>query len=180
MATKKPRQPESSPKASADLRELERILDFMSTHNLEELEYGHADFHVKLKRAGSSRGSHGGHSSSFAEAPSRAAEILRERPTAPSEAAESSPESKKFDGLHVVKSPIVGTFYASANPESPVFVSVGDQVKTKQVLCIIEAMKLMNEIESDIDGEVAKIFVENGQPVEYGEALFGIRSHSKK
>ena len=79
-----------------------------------------------------------------------------------------------------MKSPIVGTYYASASPGSESFVTVGAHVETGHVLCIIEAMKLMNEIESDVAGEVVRIFVENGQPVEYGEPLFGIHPHRKK
>jgi acetyl-CoA carboxylase biotin carboxyl carrier protein len=79
-----------------------------------------------------------------------------------------------------VKSPIVGTFYSAATPGSEPFVTVGSKVDAGQTLCIIEAMKLMNEIESDVAGEVARVFVENGQPVEYGEPLFGIRTHRKK
>ena len=75
----------------------------------------------------------------------------------------------------IVKSPIVGTFYRSPDPNSPAFVNVGDRVKVGQVLCIIEAMKLMNEIEAEFAGEVVKIHVENGQPVQYGDALFTIR-----
>jgi acetyl-CoA carboxylase biotin carboxyl carrier protein len=82
--------------------------------------------------------------------------------------------------LHVIKSPIVGTFYAAASPGADPFVTAGAQVTSGQVLCIIEAMKLMNEIESDVSGEIVKIFAENGQPVEYGEALFGIRERGKK
>jgi acetyl-CoA carboxylase biotin carboxyl carrier protein len=78
-------------------------------------------------------------------------------------------------GLHIITSPIVGTFYRAANPESDPFVTVGDHVSKGKVLCIIEAMKLMNEIESDIDGEIVKIFPQNGQPVEYGEQLFAVR-----
>jgi len=78
-------------------------------------------------------------------------------------------------GLHIITSPIVGTFYRSPNPESDAFVTVGDHVSKGKVLCIIEAMKLMNEIESDIDGEIVKIFPQNGQPVEYGEQLFAVR-----
>jgi acetyl-CoA carboxylase biotin carboxyl carrier protein len=78
-------------------------------------------------------------------------------------------------GLHVITSPIVGTFYRSANPEAEPFVTVGDHVSKGKVLCIIEAMKLMNEIESDIDGEIVKVFPQNGQPVEYGEQLFAVR-----
>jgi len=77
--------------------------------------------------------------------------------------------------LHIVKSPIVGTFYEAASPGAPPFVGVGDSVKEGQVLCIIEAMKLMNEIEADATGEIVKRFVNNGSPVEYGMPLFGIR-----
>jgi acetyl-CoA carboxylase biotin carboxyl carrier protein len=80
----------------------------------------------------------------------------------------------------MVKSPIVGTFYGSPSPGSDVFVKVGSHVETGQVLCIVEAMKLMNEIEADAAGEVVRIFVENGQPVEYGQPLFGIRTSRNK
>ena len=81
------------------------------------------------------------------------------------------------EGLHVVKSPIVGTFYESPSPGSPPFVKPGDKVDAGQVLCIIEAMKLMNEIEADVGGEIVKRLVNNGQPVEYGQPLFSIRPH---
>lgn len=97
-------------------------------------------------------------------------------------AAESAPEPLSAseeaaqDGLHLLNSPIVGTFYASPNPEADPYVSVGDRVKRGQVLCIVEAMKLMNEIESDEDGVIDKIFPKNAQPVEFGEPLFAIRA----
>jgi acetyl-CoA carboxylase biotin carboxyl carrier protein len=80
----------------------------------------------------------------------------------------------------VVKSPIVGTFYSSPSPSAPPFVKVGDEVQVGQPLCIIEAMKLMNEIESDAAGEIVRIYVENGQPVEYGQSLFAIKPSRKK
>ena len=76
---------------------------------------------------------------------------------------------------HIITSPIVGTFYRSPNPESPSFVNVGDRVTKGQVLCIIEAMKLMNEIESDIDGVITQVYPQNGQPIEYGEPLFAVK-----
>ena len=85
------------------------------------------------------------------------------------------PPSAVEEDLHQVKSPIVGTFYEAPSPGSLPFVKPGDQVAAGQVLCIIEAMKLMNEIESDASGEVVKVLVKNGQPVEYGQALFAIR-----
>jgi acetyl-CoA carboxylase biotin carboxyl carrier protein len=78
--------------------------------------------------------------------------------------------------LHIVRSPIVGTYYESPSPGAPAFVKVGDSVSVGQVLCIVEAMKLMNEIESDASGEVVKIFASNSQPVEYGQKLFGIKA----
>ena len=91
------------------------------------------------------------------------------------EAGRPAPPADEEANLHIVKSPIVGTFYESASPGAPPFVGVGDTVKEGQVLCIIEAMKLMNEIEADASGEIAKRFVSNGSPVEYGMPLFGIR-----
>src|SRR6266403_263850 len=89
-------------------------------------------------------------------------------------------EARPSEDLHMVKSPIVGTFYGSPSPSSDAFVKVGAHVEMGQVLCIVEAMKLMNEIEADAAGEVVRIFVENGQPVEYGQPLFGIRPSRKK
>jgi len=89
-------------------------------------------------------------------------------------------EARASEDLHLVKSPIVGTFYGSPSPGAEPFVKVGAHIDTGQVLCIVEAMKLMNEIESDETGEVVRIFVENGQPVEYGQPLFGIRPSRKR
>jgi acetyl-CoA carboxylase biotin carboxyl carrier protein len=95
-------------------------------------------------------------------------------PAAPGEAAAQPPPEPAAEGT-LVRSPIVGTFYRAADPNSPAFVSVGDSVKVGQVLCIIEAMKLMNEIEAELAGEVIKVHPENGQPVQYGDPLFTIR-----
>jgi acetyl-CoA carboxylase biotin carboxyl carrier protein len=96
-------------------------------------------------------------------------------PAAAPSLATAAPEEESDAGLHVITSPIVGTFYRAPNPESEMFVNVGDPVSKGKVLCIIEAMKLMNEIESDIDGTIAKIYPQNGQPVEYGEKLFAVK-----
>jgi acetyl-CoA carboxylase biotin carboxyl carrier protein len=102
-------------------------------------------------------------------------------PAPPQSAALAAAAQQRADeaaeaDLHVMTSPIVGTFYRAANPQSPPFVNVGDRVSKGQVLCIIEAMKLMNEIESDVDGVVVTIYPQNGQAVEYGEKLFAIRT----
>jgi acetyl-CoA carboxylase biotin carboxyl carrier protein len=89
------------------------------------------------------------------------------------EGAEATPAQPE---LHVIKSPIVGTFFSAPSPEAEPFVRIGDHIEQDSVVCIIEAMKLMNEIQAEMSGEIAKIFVENGQPVEYGQALFGIKT----
>jgi acetyl-CoA carboxylase biotin carboxyl carrier protein len=90
-------------------------------------------------------------------------------------AAEPVAAAPSVENIHKVKAPIVGTFYRAPSPTAPSFVQVGDRVSVGSVLCIIEAMKLMNEIESELMGQIVDIYVENGQPVEYGQALFGIR-----
>jgi acetyl-CoA carboxylase biotin carboxyl carrier protein len=95
---------------------------------------------------------------------------------APVAAASAAPAAPAEETLHEVKSPIVGTFYESPSPGAPAFVKIGDQVEAGQVLCIIEAMKLMNEIEADVAGEVVKRIAASGQPVEYGQPLFAIRA----
>jgi len=86
-----------------------------------------------------------------------------------------APAAEPDEGLHIITSPIVGTFYRSPNPEAESFVNVGDHVSRGKVLCIIEAMKLMNEIESDVEGTIVKIYPQNGQPIEYGENLFAVK-----
>jgi acetyl-CoA carboxylase biotin carboxyl carrier protein len=96
----------------------------------------------------------------------------------PAAAPAAAPAASIPPGTHILTSPIVGTFYRSASPDSSPFVEVGSRVKKGQVLCIIEAMKLMNEIESDVDGVIAEIYPSNAQPVEFGEPLFAIRENS--
>jgi acetyl-CoA carboxylase biotin carboxyl carrier protein len=186
MAKKAKPVPQASKKTgSVDIPEVERLLGFMDQHGLEEFEYERDGLRIRLKKPSaqhpvSSRavpfpeivvpGGAGSHEIAPSPGPRPAASAPRE----------STPESSRSEDLHVVKSPIVGTFYASASPGSDPFVTVGASVESGQVLCIIEAMKLMNEIESDVAGEVVRVFVENGQPVEYGEPLFGIHPHRKK
>ena len=162
------------------MQQIEQLFQFMTEHNLEEFEYSRGDLHIRLRKP----------SSGLVLSASRAAsvpEIIVANPggTAPaaSEAAAPAPtasETRLTEDLHLVKSPIVGTFYGSPSPGSEPFVKVGAFVETGQTLCIVEAMKLMNEIESDETGEVVRVFVENGQPVEYGQPLFGIRPSRKK
>jgi acetyl-CoA carboxylase biotin carboxyl carrier protein len=160
-----------------DLAEVGRLLAFMQKHGLEEFEYERRGVHIRLKKASHPAGAFrpvaagdalvGGHGAVPAAPGAGARELAAEA-------------ARRAEDLHLIKSPIVGTFYAAPSPTAGPFVAVGDRVAAGQVLCIIEAMKLMNEIESDVAGEVARIFVENGHPVEYGEPLFGIRPHGKK
>jgi acetyl-CoA carboxylase biotin carboxyl carrier protein len=159
----------------ADLGEIARILAFMVEHGLEELEYQRDDLHVRLRRQGQGQAASG---SLTAAAPA-----LRRNPAAnpgsaaitPAAPPENAPAPAGAENLHIVKSPIVGTFYAAPSPDAPPFVTPGEVVKRGQVLCIVEAMKLMNEIEADQAGEVVRQFVESGQPVEYGQPLFALR-----
>jgi acetyl-CoA carboxylase biotin carboxyl carrier protein len=183
MATrKKPQVKAATSSHGVDLAEMERLLGFMAKHALEEFEYERNGVHVRLKKASA----HGQGTARVFPSPEivvpGAAVAPPAGPTAaaPSAAREGAAELGRAEDLHVVKSPIVGTYYESASPGAEPFVTVGAHVEPGQVLCIIEAMKLMNEIESDAAGEVVRIFVENGQPVEYGEPLFGIHPHRKK
>jgi len=169
-----------------DLGQLERLLSFMSEHGLEEFEYAHGDLRIRLKKAVAAPNLSLGRAlppASELSAPATAARAEAPRTEAAAVAANFAvqpPPAAPADDLHVIKSPIVGTFYAAPNPESAPFVKVGDAVQSGQTVCIIEAMKLMNEIEADVSGEVARIMVENGPPVEYGEPLFALRVTGNK
>jgi acetyl-CoA carboxylase biotin carboxyl carrier protein len=156
--------------------QLEKLLDFMTSHGLEEFEYEHAGLRIRLRKAAPSP-----NSAPPTGAPPQAmqAQAAVLEPHSGTAAATPSPAAVTED-LHTIKSPIVGTFYASATPGAPPFVKIGDVIQSGQVVCIIEAMKLMNEIEADVSGELVRALVENGQPVEYGQGLFAIRPAKKK
>jgi acetyl-CoA carboxylase biotin carboxyl carrier protein len=163
--------------ANTEIEQIEQLLKIMAEHDLEEFEYSRGDLRIRLKKP----------SVGVAIPANRATaapEIIVAGAAAPtsnaSGGAVAASESRNTDDLHLVKSPIVGTFYASPSPGVEPFVNVGAYVEAGQTLCIVEAMKLMNEIESDSSGEVLRVFVENGQPVEYGQPLFGIRPSRKK
>jgi len=167
---------ESTSFASPEIGQVEQLLRFMSEHNLEEFEYSRGDLRIRLKKPSANM--------VFA-APRPSAEIIVPSAVAagPAESApsgEAGAEVRGGEDLHLVKSPIVGTFYGSPSPGAEPFVKVGAHVDVGQTLCIVEAMKLMNEIESEVSGEVLRIFAENGQPVEYGQPLFGIRPSRKR
>jgi acetyl-CoA carboxylase biotin carboxyl carrier protein len=167
-----------------DLAEVERLLAFMRKHELEEFEYERAGLHIRLKKASARSAGHQSAATVASGTAEAAFPPLAQAPAAvsvhPAPASPTSGASPIAADVHVVKSPIVGTFYSAPGPEAGPFVTLGAKVDVGQALCIIEAMKLMNEIESDAAGEIVNIFVENGKPVEYGEPLFGIRTQPKK
>jgi acetyl-CoA carboxylase biotin carboxyl carrier protein len=156
--------------------DLKEILDLVREHDLTEFELEREGLRLKVKKA--TPWSAVSAPGVYPPLPAVAlpAQSVPAQP-APAGVARPSAEAPSGDGvdLAVVKSPIVGTFYRAPEPGAPPFVEAGDLVKKGQVLCIIEAMKLMNEIESDHEGEVVTIYVENGQPVQYGERMFAIR-----
>ena len=179
---KKARPSKSSGTPNVDLPEVERLLEFMGKHGLEEFEYELDSFRIRLKKASANSGTPVIRALAAPEiivAAATAGNASAAAGAAATGGREPSGDAGRED-LHIIKSPIVGTFYAAPTPGASAFVRVGDQVKSGQVLCIIEAMKLMNEIEADADGEVTRIFVENGQPVEYGEPLFGIHPQHRR
>ncbi|HKF23129.1 MAG TPA: acetyl-CoA carboxylase biotin carboxyl carrier protein [Candidatus Angelobacter sp.] len=160
-------------------KELKELIDFLIDRNISEFELERGDVKVRVKRGSDAQVSVAGHPVQLmpiAATPAvvPAASAAPPPATPPPTAAEAVHPAAEEE-LHIVKSPIVGTFYEAPAPGAPPFVKPGDQVQAGQVLCIIEAMKLMNEIESDIAGEVVKRLVANNQPVEYGQALFSIR-----
>jgi acetyl-CoA carboxylase biotin carboxyl carrier protein len=157
-----------------DLDDIRQILNLVREHDLAEFELERDGLKVRVRKAGREIAYA---PPSVPAAPESAP--TRSAPLAPAPSANVAPgpgaEPPDSVELGVIKSPIVGTFYRSPEPGAASFVEVGDVVKKGQVLCIIEAMKLMNEIESDCDGEIIKIYVENGKPVQYGDRLFAVK-----
>jgi len=158
-----------------DLDEIKKILDMMRQHDLAEFELERDNVKLRLRK-----NSAGGWNGAVPPMPP-VSYVVPPGPVAVGGAENAvpappvlAPANEDID-LAIVKSPIVGTFYRSQEPEAPPFTDVGQTVKKGQVLCIIEAMKLMNEINAECDGEIVKVYVENGQAVHYGERLFAIK-----
>jgi acetyl-CoA carboxylase biotin carboxyl carrier protein len=167
-----------------EIKELKELIEFLKENDIGEFDLERDDLKVRIKFG---HPSHGAPASALDMA--RLSQLLvpgQHAPAAPAQGihavASSSPvpaaeAPAEEEALHIVKSPIVGTFYESSSPGASAFVKIGDEIESGQVLCIVEAMKLMNEIESDAAGEVVKRLVTNGQPVEYGQPLFALRLH---
>ncbi|HEY2472166.1 MAG TPA: acetyl-CoA carboxylase biotin carboxyl carrier protein [Terracidiphilus sp.] len=159
-----------------DMKDLRELIEFLKQYQVAEFDLDRGDLKIRLKF----------------EQPQQSAAIpdlsrlvgsgpvsipaspVAVQPTAEQSAA-AAPAADPNAGLHILKSPIVGTYYGSPSPGAPSFVSPGDRVEKGQVVCIVEAMKLMNEIEADASGELVKCFITNGQPIEFGQPLFSIR-----
>jgi acetyl-CoA carboxylase biotin carboxyl carrier protein len=157
-----------------DLRKLKKLIDLVEESGIAELEITEGEEKVKIVKGGS------GGKEGAVLSPSAPAASLPAAQAAPALAAAASASTQaeaptSLEG-HIVKSPMVGTFYRSGSPGAKPFVEVGDTVKAGQAICIIEAMKLMNEIDSEYEGEVVKAYVENGQAVQFDERLFAIRA----
>lgn len=171
-----------------DLQELRELVEFLKASGIAEFEMERPDLKVGLRFAGETPAV----AASGIDASQMAALLAAAKggggvaaPSAPAAAPMSiaasadtaaAAEVDPHAGAHIVKSPIVGTFYDAPSPDADLFVQVGDRVAVGKVLCIVEAMKLMNEIESDAAGEIVKVFVKPGQPVEYGQALFAVKA----
>jgi acetyl-CoA carboxylase biotin carboxyl carrier protein len=161
-------------------KELKELIEFLIEKDIAEFELERGDVKVKIKRASEpvAAAPHDTrfftvHSAAPPSPESGAALPVASPPAAPPSPVVSSPAPE--EEIHIVRSPIVGTFYESPSPGSPPFVKPGDIVEAGQILCIVEAMKLMNEIESDVAGEIVKRLVANNAPIEYGQDLFAIR-----
>jgi acetyl-CoA carboxylase biotin carboxyl carrier protein len=165
-----------------ELRELKELIEFLKDNKIGEFDLERGELKVRIKfaqdtpppapaldLAGLNRLLAPGAVQTPLQAAAPAVDAIH------SAAQEASAPIDEAAGLHIIKSPIVGTFYESPSPGAPPFVKPGDIVENGQVLCIVEAMKLMNEIESDVAGEIVKRFVQSGQPIEYGQPLFSIR-----
>lgn len=175
------RRRSARPEIPVNMDELRELIDLIRENEFTEFELEREDFRVRFRRGTDIAEAGGGsqtRSFSGSPAPEAVPSVSESRSVAvaPSHpGAKAETEASEDQGLHIISSPIVGTFYRAASPNADSFVKIGSSVEPDTVVCIIEAMKLMNEIQAETNGEVAKIYVENGQPVEYGQPLFGIK-----
>ncbi len=156
-------------------KELKELIEFLIEKDVTEFELERGDVKVRIRRGNETAAGRDVHYVTVPSTPAPVGDVRAASPAPTSAPLPPPPEVAREEGLHIITSPIVGTFYEAPSPGSPPFVKPGDSVEAGQVLCIIEAMKLMNEIECDLAGEVVKRVVNNGQPVEYGQPLFEIR-----
>jgi acetyl-CoA carboxylase biotin carboxyl carrier protein len=168
-----------------DLKELKEILQILDEKDITEFELEEEGIKLRIRKASANASGHPVAPVPIVSAALSPLSSLAMSPVAPAAGDSASPVAAPAatpgpapveEGLHILKSPIVGTFYRARDPQSPPFAQVGDRVKVGQILCIIEAMKMMNEIEAEVAGEIVRVMPDNGQPVQYGDPLFAIRS----
>ena len=155
-------------------KELKELIEFLIEKDIAEFELERGDVKVKVKR-GAGAMAVAFPDSRYVHAPAPGLALVSASASHPVDLAAAAAVPEPEETLHIVRSPIVGTFYEAPSPGAPPFVKVGDTLEVGQVLCIVEAMKLMNEIECDAAGELVKKIVTNGQPIEYGQELFAVR-----
>jgi acetyl-CoA carboxylase biotin carboxyl carrier protein len=154
-----------------ETKEIQKLIDFIAQSGLDEVNIETADLKIKVKRYGSAPTASVTATSPAAPAPSYAPAVPT-APVAPSAPAEPVVSTEAASNLITIKSPMIGTFYRASSPETPAFSNIGDEIKPGKVVCVIEAMKLFNEIESEVSGKMVKILVENATPVEFDQPLF--------
>ena len=160
-----------------DIEDLRQLIEFLKQHGVAEFDVDRGDLKIRLKFNPPESGPTGLHELAGllrSAAPASPMHSTASHATAATPAVEK--QASEEEELHLVKSPIVGTFYSSPSPGAASFVSPGDHVEKGQVICIVEAMKLMNEIESDASGEIVRCLVSNGQAIEFGQPLYSIRT----
>lgn len=158
------------------IQEVRELIKLIDNSNIDEFEYANEGTTIKMKKQGNATVVY-----ETAPAPKQEAPAAAPAPVAPAPAAaavqqEAAPQPAETANLHKITSPMVGTFYASPSPEAPAYVSVGDRVNNDTVVCIVEAMKLFNEIEAEVSGEIVEVLVKSGQLVEYGQPLFLVKA----
>lgn len=163
------RQTQSS-KASLNMAELRELAELVNEHGFTDFEFENANIRVRLSKMTAAP-----IVQAVAPVSAPVQATAPQTPTVANVETAAETPAKADEDLHQITSPIVGTFYRSPSPDKPSYVSEGDKVNESTVVCIVEAMKLMNEIQAEVSGEVVKIYVENGQPVEFGQPLFGIK-----
>lgn len=163
------------------LQEIKDLIEFAADKQFEEIELERGDFRLRLSKGGKQTVVHAPPPvapqivAAPVAAPAAAPPVITAEPVAAVPASSSPALSSEDEGLYIITSPIVGTFYRSSSPTADPFIKIGDAIESGQTLCIVEAMKLMNEVQADVSGTVAKILVENAQPVEYGQPLFAVK-----
>lgn len=164
-----------SANASLNMNEIREIADLIDKHGFTDFEFENKNIRVRLSKNPAPQIVQAVQPVNVPSSSSASAATVNTAPKSETASAPVKTEAAADDDLYKITSPIVGTFYRAPSPDKPAYVEVGASVTDSTVVCIVEAMKLMNEIQAEVSGEVVKIYVENGQPVEYGQPLFGIR-----